>query len=119
MQQGLCPLEALKNLTSIGPAMADDPLFSWRDNNGDVRPMVKARAMEHVNSILSAGNWGTTFGHSFHIGGASFYLSQKVSPEIVRIAGQWKSLAYETYIRAFEQVTSRHLSNLIPTLVGS
>ena len=81
--------------------------------------MVKARAMERVNSILSAGDWGTTFGHSFHIGGASFYLSQKVSPEIVMIAGQWKSLAYETYIRAFEQVALRHLSNLIPTLVGS
>ena len=29
MQQGLCPLEALENLTSIVPAMADDPLFSW------------------------------------------------------------------------------------------
>ena len=87
MQQGLCPLEALKNLASIVPAMADDPLFSWQDNNGDVHPMVKARAMERVNNILSARNWGTTFGHAFCIGGASFYLSQKVSPEIVRIAG--------------------------------
>ena len=113
------PLEALKNLALIVPATADDPLFSWRDNNGDIRPMVKAQAMEHVNSILSAGNWGTTFGHSFCIGGALFYLSQKVSPEIVRIAGCWKSLAYKTYIRAFKQVASCHLSNLVPTSVGS
>ncbi|KAG2062201.1 hypothetical protein BDR06DRAFT_946350, partial [Suillus hirtellus] len=36
----------------------------------------------------------------------------KVDPEIVRIAGRWKSLAYETYIRAFEQVASQHLGNL-------
>ena len=53
-QHGLCPLEALKNLTSVVPAMADDPLFSWWDNNRDICPMVKLQAMEHVNNILSA-----------------------------------------------------------------
>ncbi|KAG2031172.1 hypothetical protein BDR03DRAFT_807940, partial [Suillus americanus] len=52
-----------------------------------------------INSILVAWGWGTTFGHSFRIGGASFYLAKKINPEIVRIAGRWKSLAYETYIR--------------------
>ncbi|KAG1879817.1 hypothetical protein F4604DRAFT_1579058, partial [Suillus subluteus] len=49
-------------------------------------------------------------GHSFWIGGASFYLAKKVNPEIMRLAGRWCSLAYETYIQAFEQVASQHLS---------
>lgn len=111
-QSDLCPLEALENLARVVPATADDPLFSWRDGNGDIRPMVKTRAMERINSVLSAWGWGTAFGHSFRIGGASFYLAQKVDPEIVRLAGRWKSLAYEAYIRAFEQIASRHLSNL-------
>ncbi|KAH7926281.1 hypothetical protein BV22DRAFT_1009515, partial [Leucogyrophana mollusca] len=84
-------------------------LFSWRDSSGDVRPLVKAPAIKRVNDILVAWGWGTSFGHSFRIGGASFYLAQKVDPEIVRLAGRWRSLAYETYIRAFEQVASRHL----------
>ncbi|KAG1765730.1 hypothetical protein EV702DRAFT_981345, partial [Suillus placidus] len=87
-------------------------LFSWRDSRGDVRPMVRARAIERVNGILVSHGWGTTFGHSFRIGGASFYLAQKVNPEIVRLAGRWRSLAYEAYIRAFEQVASRHLAGL-------
>ncbi|KAG2031483.1 hypothetical protein BDR03DRAFT_875842, partial [Suillus americanus] len=87
-------------------------LFSWRDSKGVIRPMVKTRAIESINSILSAWNWGTTFGHSFRIGGASFYLANKVDLEIVRIAGRWKSLAYETYIRAFEQVAMQHLGGL-------
>ncbi|KAG2135441.1 hypothetical protein DEU56DRAFT_712113, partial [Suillus clintonianus] len=105
VEQGdICPIQALRNLASVVPALPDDPLFSWRDDKGCVRPMVKTRAIETVNSILSAWNWGTTFGHSFRIGGASFYLANKVDPEIVRIAGRWKSLAYETYIRAFEQI---------------
>jgi hypothetical protein len=57
--------------------------------------MVKSMA---INSILKAWGWGTTFGHSFRIRRALFYLSQKVDPEIVRIAGCWRSLAYEAYI---------------------
>ena len=110
-QGDLCPLAALHNLALIVPALADDPLFSWRDAKGDIRPMSKNRALERINAIFIAWGWGTSFGHSFRIGGASFYLAKKVDPEIVRIAGRWKSLAYETYIRAFEQISSRHLAN--------
>ncbi|KAG1881208.1 hypothetical protein F4604DRAFT_1577919 [Suillus subluteus] len=110
-QGNLCPLSALRNLASIVPALANDPLFSWRDSKGDVRPMTKIRALERINSILIAWGWGTSFGHSFRIGGASFYLAKKVDPEIVHIAGHWKSLAYETYIRAFEQISSQHMAN--------
>jgi len=113
-QDGLCPLEALQNLARIVPAGPNDPLFSWRDHHGSIRPMVKTTAITHINSILKTQGWGTAFGHSFRIGGASFYLSQKVEPEIVRIAGRRRSLAYEAYIRAFEQIASRHLGDLVP-----
>ncbi|KAJ3820544.1 hypothetical protein EV361DRAFT_806532 [Lentinula raphanica] len=106
---GLSAIEALRNLAEVVPAGPSDPLFSWRDRMGSVRPMVKSKALERINGILSEWGWGTAFGHSFRIGGASYYLAQKVDPEIVRLAGRWKSMAYETYIRAFEQIASRHL----------
>lgn len=113
VQEGhVCPLDALRNLARVVPAAADDPLFSWRDSSGEVRPMVKARALERINSILQAWGWGNAFGHSFRIGGASLYLARKVDPEIVRLAGRWKSLAYEAYIRAFEQIASQHMANV-------
>ncbi|KAI0798486.1 hypothetical protein BC629DRAFT_1285671 [Irpex lacteus] len=96
----------------VTPATDADPLFSWRDHSGAIRPLTRNAALTRINNIFQAHGWGTAFGHSFRIGGASFYLAQKVSPEVVRIAGRWKSLAYETYIRAFEQVASRHLGNL-------
>ncbi|KAH7917590.1 DNA breaking-rejoining enzyme, partial [Leucogyrophana mollusca] len=112
VQGDWCPLAALENLARIVPAASDDPLFSWVDRRGEVRPMAKSRAIDRINAVLHAWGWGTAFGHSFRIGGASFFLAKKVEPEIVRIAGRWKSLAYETYIRAFEQISSRHLANL-------
>ncbi|KAG0692651.1 hypothetical protein DFH29DRAFT_817292, partial [Suillus ampliporus] len=111
-QGPLCPLAALQNLASVVPALPNDPLFSWRDRTGTVRPMVKQRALARINCITTAWGWGTAFGHSFRIGGASFYLAKKVDPEIVRLAGRWRSLAYETYIWAFEQVATQHLGDL-------
>lgn len=111
-QNSLCPLDALQNLARTVPAGALDPLFSWRDNKGDVRPMVRDTAMSFINTRFTSLGYGTTFGHSFRIGGASFYLSQKVDPEVVRILGRWRSLAYQVYIRAFEQVASRHVAHL-------
>lgn len=111
-QNTLCPLEALRNLASVVPAGADDPLFSWRDVRGDIRPMTRELALRAINDRFRALGLSSTFGHSFRIGGASFLLSQGVDPEVVRLMGRWKSLAYEVYIRAFEQVASRHTENL-------
>jgi hypothetical protein len=108
----LCPIEALENLARITPAGASDPLFSWRNGQGDIHPMVRDKALNRINTILKAWGWGTAFGHSFRIGGASFFLAQKIDLEIVRIAGRWKSLAYETYIRAFELIANRHMGNI-------
>ena len=112
-QNELCPIDALQNLARVVPADPNDPLFFWRDRHGDIRPMVKTKAITHINAILKARGWGTAFSHSFRIGGASFYLSQKVSPKIIRITGCWRSLTYEAYICAFEQVALRHLGGLL------
>lgn len=109
----LCPLAALRNLIRVVPAGASDPLFSWTDRSGAIRPVVKPTALSKVNIILSTAGFGTAFGHSFRIGGASFYLAKGVPPEIVRIHGRWKSLAYEVYIRSFEQIASTHLANRV------
>lgn len=108
----LCPIAALENLSRVVPAGPDAPLFSWRDSHGDVRPLIRATALTRINTILSDNGWGTMFGHSFRIGGASYYLAQGINPEIVRLAGRWRSLAYEAYIRAFEEVVSVHMGGM-------
>lgn len=108
----LCPLQALRTLLQVVPAVATDPLFAWVDGKGTIRPMVRARALARINNILQAWQLGTSFGHSFRIGGASWYLAQGISPEMVRLAGRWRSLAFEVYIRAFHLIAPRHLQNL-------
>ncbi|KIJ42635.1 hypothetical protein M422DRAFT_170917 [Sphaerobolus stellatus SS14] len=107
-QSNICRLAALRNLFNVVPARATDPLFSWTDDKGNIQPMVKQTAIKFINDILTGWGWGTSFGHSFRIGGASYFLAQKVDPEIIRIAGR----SYKTYIRAFELTASRHMGNL-------
>jgi hypothetical protein len=51
-QQGLCPLEALKNLAIVVPAGPNDPLFSWMDRKGNIHPMVKDTALSKINTIV-------------------------------------------------------------------
>jgi hypothetical protein len=94
----LHPLDSLQNLARMVPAKVEDPLFSWMDKKGNIRPLTRSKALTQINNILRAWEWGTAFGHSFRIGGASHYLAEKVDPEIIRIADRWRSLAYEVYI---------------------
>jgi hypothetical protein len=110
----LCPLEALYNLACMVPAATSSLLFSWRDKTGLVRPMICDTALQKIREVLAAFGYTSMYGHSFRIGGASHLLAQGISPEIVRLLGRWRSLAYETYIRAFEQVLSRHLGGGAP-----
>ena len=114
-QESLCPIWALQNLAWIVPTGPDDPLFSWCDRQGDIHPIVRGTAIGFINTALMSQGWGMTFGHSFHIGRASFFLSPKVDPKIVCLAGCWCSLAYKAYIRAFKQIASCHLSGMAVT----
>ena len=74
--------------------------------------MTRDAALRTLNGRLLNLGFGTTFGHSFRIGGASFLLAQGAIPEVVRMMGRWRSLAYELYVRAFERVVSHHTANI-------
>ncbi len=73
-QDSLCPLDALRHLASVVPIGPSDPLFSWRDTRGNIRHMVRDTALQFLNNRLTKLEFGTTVGHSFRIGGASFFL---------------------------------------------
>ena len=96
----LCPINALTNMAKITPARASDPFFSWTDKTSAIRPMTKEKVLARINTVLQAWGWRTAFGHSFRIGGVFFHFAEGKDPEHIRIAGRWKSLAYQVYVRA-------------------
>ncbi|PCH35577.1 hypothetical protein WOLCODRAFT_166343 [Wolfiporia cocos MD-104 SS10] len=76
-QGSLCPIDALLNLRAVCLAGPNDPLFSWVDRHGVARPLLKTAALRRINAVFTAMGWGTSFGHSFRIGGASFFSLTK------------------------------------------
>ncbi|KAI0681624.1 hypothetical protein C8T65DRAFT_751469 [Cerioporus squamosus] len=110
-QDSLCPIDALHHLSDIVPAGTSDPLFSWRDNRGNIRPMVRDTALKFLNERFTQLGFGTMFGHSFRIGGASFLLSQGVDPEVRLGAGVGGSTSTASVPPALSP-TSRILSSL-------
>ncbi|EPS97344.1 hypothetical protein FOMPIDRAFT_63262, partial [Fomitopsis schrenkii] len=106
VQQGehVGAIEALHNLATATPALPIDPLFSWRDHSGNIRPLTCSSALKRIGAILHSRDRNSSFGHSSRIGGAAYFLTQSANPEIVHIQGRWKALTYQLYICAFEQV---------------
>lgn len=111
-QGSLCPIKALKNLGRIAPAQADNPLFPWCNNKHTIHPMTKPSFLDRVNRILTSHGSERVYGHSFRIGGASYYMAHKMDMEVVKIAGRWQSISYQLYIRRVEQVISRRFADL-------
>jgi hypothetical protein len=97
-QGDLCPLEALANLAQVVPTGPNDPLLSWRDKHSENRPMVKTKA-------LLRGDGAQLLDTRSELEVHRFSLPKESTPKS-------KSLAYEAYIRVFEQIASRHMSNL-------
>lgn len=54
-QHDTCPITAVINLCAVVPATESDPLFSWRDKHGEIRPLTKNAAMERSNGAHQGG----------------------------------------------------------------
>ena len=98
----------LEYLNSNNPSKAG-PAFVWIDARGAQRAITKGAFLKRMQGIWLQAGGGPLFGHSFRIGGASFFLAAGVSPETVRLLGRWKSIAFDTYIRAFILIAPQHL----------
>jgi hypothetical protein len=94
----------------INRISASSPLCSYLDGNGSRYLLTRNKLLSRVNDILSSGGFDTISGHSFRVGGTSFYLISGVSPEVVKSMGRWKSDAFLMYWRFVSDIASLHLA---------
>ncbi|KZV78302.1 hypothetical protein EXIGLDRAFT_573350, partial [Exidia glandulosa HHB12029] len=62
-----------------------------------------------LNEIWSAAGMQRVTGHSFRIGGTTALLRAGVDPEVVKMAGRWKSDSFLRYWRALDVIISAHM----------
>jgi hypothetical protein len=100
--QAQCSLVAtLLHMFHITPAQLTDLPFSWRDDHNEIRPLTRSAFLKRINSILIPRGIRTSFGHSFRIGGACFFLARGKDPQLIQLAGRWRSQAWQVYARPF------------------
>jgi len=95
------PVEALLNHLHLNSTVPDTAhLFAYRDtSSGQILPMVKKVFTARCKQVWEASGCADVSGHSFRIGGCTELLLRGVSHEWVKIAGRWKSDAWQVYIR--------------------
>jgi hypothetical protein len=101
-------VHAVREHLRVNAPAEEEPVFGFRTSAG-----LQTLTYEHVRKrlIVLCREAGARrcFGHSFRIGGATYWLGRGVPVEWVRMVGRWRSLAFQTYIRDFEEIADQYL----------
>ncbi|KZV82569.1 DNA breaking-rejoining enzyme, partial [Exidia glandulosa HHB12029] len=99
------PSYALQDHIGVNRIALDDPLFAYRhDTSGELIALTRGAFLGRLNEIWSACGMQRFTGHSFRIGGTTALLRAGVDPEVVKMAGRWKSDSFLRYWRAIDQI---------------
>jgi hypothetical protein len=71
--------------------------------------LTKDKFLRRCNSVWSRHGYNRFTGHSFRIGGTTYYLLKHRDPMVVKVLGRWKSDAFLRYWRSLDMLASLHL----------
>lgn len=104
------PSFALQEHLRVNRLTDDDPLFAYRhDRTDDVVPLTRGAFLSRLNEIWSAAGMQRVTGHCFRIGGTTALLRAGVDPQVVKIAGRWRSDSFLRYWRAVDEIIASHV----------
>ncbi|KZV79041.1 DNA breaking-rejoining enzyme, partial [Exidia glandulosa HHB12029] len=94
------PSYALQDHIRVNSLSEDDPLFAYRhDDSNELIALTKAAFLGRLNEIWAECGMQRITGHSFRIGGTTALLRAGVDPEVVKVAGRWRSDSFLKYWR--------------------
>ncbi|GAA5977228.1 hypothetical protein JCM5350_003263 [Sporobolomyces pararoseus] len=109
----ICPVRALTEHLELNHPSEDDPAFSYFGDNGQRIWLTRSWFTDRINEALLAANKEKIHGHSFREGGATFYTTAGVDPEVTRACGRWAGKSnFQLYLRQKQAIAARHLANL-------
>ncbi|GAA5939475.1 hypothetical protein JCM10213_009105 [Rhodosporidiobolus nylandii] len=133
----LDPIFAMRNHLKVNDPSPDDFLFSslpwgkekhranedleaasddeddWEDveEKPSLRPLTSSHFRKTVNHYLPLENRPIIAGHSWRIGGATFYLLAGIHPDFIRKIGRWRSDAFYRYWRKIKILAALNLQD--------
>lgn len=107
----VCPLKLLHRHLQLSGSDPVRFLFNYMDRNGDRRNLTYGHFRDHMGKILAAAGRPPLQLHGYRIGGATFYLLSRCNPAFVKVAGRWRSDAFERYWRNHRILAAQHLAD--------
>jgi len=120
----LCPIAAYSKMVQLIPAAPQDPAFVVPHRDSKLRPLTQAQLATRFKELISSiGLDHKLYSlHSLRRGGATFARLAGVPTDLIKIHGDWKSNAYQLYIKVpFTQRLSltQDMARLIRNKLGS
>lgn len=104
------PSLALQEHIALNGITDEDPLFAYKhDVTGVLIPLTRNAFLSRLNEIWGAAGMQRITGHCFRIGGTTALLRAGVEPDVVKMAGRWRSDAFLRYWRAIDNIISSHM----------
>lgn len=109
-QQGRTdPVGALKHHIRTSKLSSSSPIASYTDSKGRLVGLTKRKFLRRCNEIWHRNGFQRFTGHSFRIGGTTYYLLAGVNPDVVKVFGRWASNTFLKYWRALDSLASMHI----------
>lgn len=106
------PIKALLRHLKINKLHDCDLISTFRDEMGRRRIMTKKMFLSRCNNVWVGHGIERITGHSFRIGGTTFFLVMGIKPDVVKVLGRWKSDAFLRYWRSLDALASQHIENI-------
>lgn len=104
------PSFALQEHIRVNRLGQDDPLFAYRHDRTDaIVPLTRGAFLSRLNEIWSSAGMQRVTGHCFRIGGTTALLRAGVDPQVVKVAGRWRSDSFMRYWRAVDEIIAAHV----------
>jgi len=107
----LCPVRAFEKMVELVPANENAPAFC-HFAKGVCQPITYGMFQRKLKSLIGAIGLPPTLysSHSFRRGGATLAFKAGISGEVIKVLGDWRSDAYQTYLEIPLQVKTKAAS---------
>jgi hypothetical protein len=114
------PVNATANHISVNDILHDQPLFSYRNDEGRLVCLSRRKFLQKCNNVWKKHGVPLITGHSFRIGGTTHLLIAGVNPDVVQAMGRWNSDAFFNLLVSFRHsstITCRIFRYIIRILI--
>ncbi|KAJ7586194.1 hypothetical protein C8J56DRAFT_787973 [Mycena floridula] len=112
------PVNLLDEHANVNKLTKDDPLASYLEDRIR-KTLTKDKMLKICNGVWEKRGIERITGHSFCIGGTTYYLMEGFNPDVIKQLGRWDSDSFLRYWRNLDAIAQNFIEGLAQKHAGS